>query len=75
MDYYTFHPMKGGLFFNEDGNQAILNLNQNEAGKREKQHSEPGTKKIAIPTMQRLIRTTYRLVKYNQDYDYAKAKV
>lgn len=43
--------------------------------KRKKQSSEHGTKKIAIPTMHRLIRTMYHLVKYNQDYDYTKAKV
>ena len=43
--------------------------------KRKKQSSERGTKKIAIPTMHRLIRTMYHLVKYDQDYDYTKAKV
>lgn len=43
--------------------------------KRKKQSSEHGTKKIAISTMHRLIRTMYHLVKYNQDYDYTKTKV
>lgn len=43
--------------------------------KRKKQSSKDGTKKIAIATIHRLIRTMYHLVKYDQDYDYAKSKV
>lgn len=42
--------------------------------KRKRQSSQPGTKKIAIATIHRLIRTIYHLVKYNQFYDYQIAK-
>lgn len=42
--------------------------------KKKQQSSGRGTKKVAIATMHRLIRTIYHLVKYNQVYDYGTAK-
>lgn len=42
--------------------------------KRKRQSSQPGTKKIAIAAMHRLLRTIYHLVKYNQPYNYQIAK-
>ena len=42
--------------------------------KRKRQSSQPGTKKIAIATMHRLLRTIYHLMKYNQSYNYQIAK-
>ena len=42
--------------------------------KRKRQSSQPGTKKIAIATMHRLIRTMYHLVINNQLYNYQIAK-
>lgn len=41
--------------------------------RKKKQSSERGTKKIAIATMHRLIRTMYHLVKFDQTYDYSLA--
>ena len=41
---------------------------------RKKQSSQQGTKKIAIATMHRLIRTIYHLIITNQTYDYLKTK-
>lgn len=43
--------------------------------KRKRQSSQPGTKKIAIAAIHRLLRTIYHLVKYNQPYNYQIAKV
>ncbi|QZN92915.1 IS110 family transposase [Limosilactobacillus panis] len=40
--------------------------------KRKRQSSQPGTKKIAIAAIHRLLRTIYHLVKYNQSYNYGK---
>ena len=40
--------------------------------KRKRQSSQPGTKKIAISAIHRLLRTIYHLVKYNQSYNYGK---
>ncbi len=42
--------------------------------KRKRQSSQPGTKKIAIAAIHRLLRTIYHLVKYNQAYNYQLAK-
>lgn len=42
--------------------------------KRKRQSSQPGTKKIAIAAIHRLLRTIYHLVKYNQPYNYQIAK-
>ncbi len=42
--------------------------------KRKRQSSQPGTKKIAIAAIHRLLRTIYHLVKYNQSYNYQIAK-
>lgn len=42
--------------------------------KRKRQSSQPGTKKISIAAMHRLLRTIYHLVKYNQPYNYQIAK-
>ena len=42
--------------------------------KRKRQSPQSGTKKIAIATMHRLLRTIYHLVKYNQSYNYQIAK-
>lgn len=42
--------------------------------KRKRQSSQPGTKKIAIAAIHRLLRTIYHLVKYDQPYNYQIAK-
>lgn len=57
----------------EDDRTGINKLTIEENSEK-KQSSQQGTKKIAIATMRRLIRTIYHLVITNQTYDYLKTK-